>query len=78
MLKGKMNGQLLWPFRAMPEMEHAFRRLQQAFTTTLVVVHFDLDKPFLLETGYSCFAMAWTLFQLVDQAHPKVPETVLT
>jgi hypothetical protein len=59
-------------------MERALRRLQQAFTTALVLVHFDPDKLIRLETDSSSFAIVGILSHSVDQARPKVPETAPT
>jgi hypothetical protein len=55
-------------------MERIFRRLQQAFTTTPVLVHFDPDKPIRLETDLSGFAIAGIMFQPVDQNYRKAPK----
>jgi hypothetical protein len=43
-----------------------------------VLVHFDLDKSFWLETDSSSFAIAGILSQLVDQARSKAPKKALT
>jgi hypothetical protein len=59
-------------------MERAFWRLQQAFTTAPVLVHFDPNEPFWLETDSSGFAIAGILSQPVDQACLKAPETAPT
>ncbi len=78
MLMVGKNVKFLGHFPATPEMESAFHRLQEAFTTTPVLVHFDLDKPIWLETDSSGFAIAGILSQPVDRAVPKVSEKVLT
>ncbi len=70
MLKGGKYGSLPGPFQKMPEMECAFRRLQQAFTTAPVLVHFDPDKLIRLETDLSGFAIAGILSQLANQSTP--------
>jgi hypothetical protein len=59
-------------------MGHTFRRLQQAFTSAPVLVHFDLHKPIQLETDSSSFTIAEILSLQVDQACPKVPKKALT
>jgi alpha-D-ribose 1-methylphosphonate 5-triphosphate synthase subunit PhnH len=59
-------------------MECVFWRLQQAFTTALTLVHFDLDKPIWLDTDLSSFAIAGILSLLVEQAYPKAPKKAPT
>ncbi len=59
-------------------MERAFNRLQQAFTTAPVMVHFDPDKLIRLETDSSGFTIAGILSQPVDPNCRKAPEEAPT
>ncbi len=72
MLNCGTNEQFSGLFRATPEKERTFCRPQQAFTTALMLVHFDLDKPIQLEANSSGFVIAGIMSQPVAQARPKV------
>lgn len=66
--KGKKPGQV----RFTPEERQAFEKLQDAFQRAPVLRHFDPDKPVILETDASKFAMGAVLSQVAEDGrkHP--------
>ncbi len=54
-----------------PEQEEAFTRLKEAVTTAPVLVYPDFNKPFILTTDASSYALGYVLSQdLEDGEHP--------
>ena len=71
MLKGMQEGKKTGPFAFEQPQREAFETLKKAFTSAGVLVHFDPQKPIMIETDASGFAIGAVLSQQhTDAAHP--------
>ena len=66
MLKGSKNGKKASPYIMTDEARKAFKRLKNAFSSILVLQHFDPNKPIRIEMNALEFAIAGILSQLGD------------
>ena len=57
-MKGSVKGKQMGPFVWGDEQQEAFDKLKTAFTTALVLVHFNPKRPIQLETDASSFAIS--------------------
>lgn len=70
LLKGSVKGKKAGRFLLTPEAREAFETLKLTFMTPPVLVHFDPEKPIMVDTDASGFAIAAILLQ----PSGKVPE----
>ena len=72
MLQGMKNGRKPGKVRLNDEERTAFQRLKHAFTTTPILRYFDPEKPIIVETDASYFAMGAILSQPANDGrkHP--------
>jgi hypothetical protein len=63
LLKGMERGRKTSPFQWIEVAQESFQLLKDAFTLTLVLVHFDPSKKVRVETDASKFAIAGTISQ---------------
>ena len=60
------EGKKTRPFKFLAGAVAAFAKLKEAFTTALILVHFDPIKPILIKTNASGFALGAVLSQQGD------------